>query len=233
MLRLSTFIFLLLLTLTGNAQIIKWYKSYPAPNIVLVKLPTYTNRLHIYEKAKNVKAAEQIKKDAVNMQRVMIADFKNNFSYCDYYYFYDTASEAISAGHFEGNLYDKDLKQVTSSPIAAGDTTYQLIQFGYYISESSEVTSNPRNVKSRENTYYTGSGRQRLIVLNYKFGRLPDPLPNGTIYSRSPSITPRQKKNKRIKTAQYSSKKFDIYYTPSASVLSSDMDRYYKQRKVN
>lgn len=233
MLRLSTLIFLLLISINGHAQIIKRYKRYPAPAIVLVKLPTYANRLHTYEKAKNVKYAEQLKKDAANIQRLMIADFNNNFGFCDYYFFYDTVNNAIAERHFAGNLYDKDMNLVTSSPIADDDTTYQIVHYGYYVSELTEVTSNPRKLKSKENTYFTGTSKQRLIVLNYKFGRLPDPLPNGTFYSKSPTLYPSKSKKKRIRVASYTSPKLDLYYTPLVANLNYEMERYYNEHRLN
>ncbi len=233
MLRLSTFILLLAVAVTGNAQIIKTYKRYPAPGIILVKLPTYTNRLQVYQKANNVKYANQLKKDVSNIQRLMIADFKANFSFCDYYFFYDTTNDAIANRHFAGNLYDKDMKLVTSSPIAEDDTSYQIVHYGYYVSELTEVTSNPRKLKSREDTYYSGTSRQRLVVLNYKFGRLPDPLPNGTFYSKSPSIYPSRAKKKRVIIGSYTSPKLDLSYQPLVANLSYEMDRYYNQHRLN
>lgn len=232
--RLITIAFLLLLSISGYSQIIKRYKRYPAPQIILVKLPTYATRLQTYEKAKNVKSAEQLKTDARNIQALMVADFKQNFTYCDYYFYYDTLSDAIADRKFAGNLYDKDMKLVPVSPIAEDDTTYQLVHYGYYVSEFSEVTSNPKKLKSREDTYYTGTERLRLVVLNYKFGRLPDPLPNGTYYSSSPTFYPNKKKKKNVKNiTAYKSKKFDLYYSPLANNLSYEMDRYYNQHRLN
>lgn len=237
MLRLLILITLLVHSLNGFSQIFKRYNPYPEPGIILVKLPTYTKRLRAYEQANNTTYATQIKKDANAIQQLMIADFKNYFSYCNYYFFYDTASEAIGSGKFDGNLFDKDMKQLTTSPIKAGDTTYQIVHFGYYVSEQTEVTSNPNNNAGRENTYYTGLNSQRLVVMNYKFGRLPDPLPNGTMYYKPPTLNLFSsgwgKKKKYPKSAYYTSKKLDLYYYPSAYYLSKQMDRYYRQHRVD
>lgn len=218
-----------------NAQAIKRYLPYPTPSVILIKLSTHTNRLKAYEKAKNTTYANQLKKDVNNIQQLMIADFKNNFTYCDYYFFYDTLSDAIVSGKFEGNLFDRDMNRINTSPIKEGDTTYQIVHFGYYVSEQTEVTSNPENKNSRENTYYTGLKSQRLVVMNHKFGRLPDPVPNGTMYYRPISLFYRgkDKKKKYPKSAYYTSKKLDLYYYPSALWLSKHMDRYYRQHRVD
>lgn len=234
MLRLSTLVILLLWTNIGYSQIFKTYKPYPTPSVIMIKLPTYSKRIKVYENAKNLKSAEQLKKDAKNIQTLLIADFKNHFTFCDFYFYYDTVSEAIAERKFVGNLFDKDMKPITTSPVAEDDTTYQLVHYGYYVSEQTEVTSNPKKLKSREDTYYTGTGRLRLVALNYKFGRLPDPVPNGTYYSPSPTFYPNKRKKNRVKNATvYKSKKFDLYYGPAANNLSYEMDRYYRQHRVN
>lgn len=215
-----------------HAQVIKRYLKYPKPSLVLVKLPTYHKRILVYEKAKNYKYAKICRNDAANVQKEMVADFKENFSFCDYYFFYDTLNDAILNKQFTGVLFDKNLNPVSVSPIAPDDTNYQIIYFGNYVSEIAEVTDSKKDRPGRENTYNVGSQTKRLVLLNHNFDRIPDPAPNGTLYTRLPTFFSGNKKGKKKSKPVYKSKKFDIYYYPSAKYLSSHMDRYYNEHKV-
>lgn len=209
----------------SSAQILANYNEQPAPSAILVKLPTYSKRADMYEKAKNHKYAKQIKQDAANMQRELIEDFNTNFKYCDYYFFYDTVQDAIAQKQFAGNLYDKNLKLLTASPFKAEDTSYQIAYFGYYVS----AFDNPDNPKKgKENTYYSGSQLQRLVLLNHQFGRIPDPAPNGTNYTDRYTFARFIYKW----SVTYKSKLFDIYYTAYAHVLSLQMDNYYNRKNT-
>jgi len=210
---------------TAFAQVFVTYKEYPKPSAILVKLPTYSKRAAIYEKAKNYKSEKQIKADAAGMQREFIKDFNTNFTFCKYYFYYDTMQQAISDKQFAGNLYDKNLNIITTSPIAQDDTTYQIAYFGYYIS----TFDNPEDPQTgKENTYYTGTQLQRLILTNYKQERIPDPVPNGTNYDdRYMDFRARQR---WINT--YKSKTFDIYYTPYAKILNYHLNNYYNRKNA-
>lgn len=201
--------------------------------MVLIKLPTYNKRILVYEKAKNYKYAKICRTDAANVQKEMIADFKENFSFCDYYFFYDTLTDAILNKQFTGILFDKNLNPVTTNPIAPDDTSYQIIYFGNYVSEFSEVTDSKLAKSGRENTYNVGSQTKRLVLLNHSGNRIPDPVPNGTLYTRLPTFFSGNKKGKKKSKPVYKSKKFDIYYYPSTKYLSSHMNRYYNEYKAD
>eukprot|EP00388_Colpodella_angusta_P006499 GDKJ01019173.1.p1 GENE.GDKJ01019173.1~~GDKJ01019173.1.p1 ORF type:complete len:233 (+),score=-18.41 GDKJ01019173.1:87-785(+) len=207
------------------AQLFASYREFPKPTVIFVRLPTYTKRAAIYENAQNYSAAKQIKEDAVNMQRELIKDFNANFKFCDYYFYYDTVQESILEKKFVGNLYDKNMKPITASPLQPDDDTYQIAYFGYYITEFGKP-DNPH--KGKEDTYYPGSQLQRLILVDHKFERIPDPVPNGTNYDdRYMGF------RARIRLAHtYKSKKFDIYYTPYAKILSLHLNNYYNRQNV-
>lgn len=217
---------LLIIQHTANAQMFATYREYPKPSVILVKLPTYNKRFAIYENAKNYKYAKQIKEDAANMQRELIRDFNANFNFCEYYFFYDTVQDAVNNGQLAGNLYDKDMKPVTTSPIKEGDTTYQIAYYGSYVTEF----GNPDNPKKgKENTYYAGTQSDRLVLLNYQQNRIPDPVPNGTNYD---DRYLQFRNMRKWWYTTYKSKLFDISYTPYAQILSQHMNNYYNRKNV-
>lgn len=233
MLRLITILTLLFHCTVGAAQSIKAYREYPKPEVLLIRLPTYNQRYKTYLTAGYIKGAEQIIKDAAAIQSNMISDFKENFTFCEYYFFYDTMNGEILKKNFAGNLYDKNLKPVTTSPLSTEDTTYQIVYWGYYLSEQSEITPYLDKLENKEHTYYTGMKRLRLVLVNHTFGRLADPLPNGTFYSRNPMLfNIYRKKNKQPIGKKYTSPKFDLYYTESAKDLSTDLNTYYNLHRV-
>ncbi len=157
---------------------------------------------------------EQSKKDAVGMQKAIIKDFASNFTYCNFYYYYDTMQQAITAQHFVGVLYDKNLQPVTQTPVQEGDTSYQIAYFGRYLQASVQ----------NDEAYNTGSNIQRMNIVNYQLKRLPDPLPNGSIRTGITEVW-RKVFNRDI---TYKSKLFDVYYIRSAENISTEMNKYYR-----
>jgi hypothetical protein len=198
----------------AEAQIFKKRFPYTAPKTLLIKLPTYSKKIAAYQKGNNTRYANQCRKDAAGMQKAIVTDFKNNFTYCNYYFYYDTLQDAVSNKQFDGILYDKNMTLIASSPIATDDTCYQIAYFGKYLSAIAEET---------DMAYNTGSDIQRMNLISRNSTRLPDPLPNGTIHTGVKEIW------KKVVTRQYtySSKLFDIYYIKSAEVLSDEMKKYY------
>lgn len=226
--RYFTLLLVLMLSIiqhAADAQLFATYLEYPKPSVILVKLPTYSKRLAVYENAKNHKYAKQIKEDAINMQRELIEDFNSNFKFCDYYFYYDTVQSLLDNGQFAGNLYDKNMKLVTESPIKPGDTTYQIAYFGYYVSAFGNTN---KQKKGKEDTYVTGTQSQRLVLLDYKMNRIPEPVPNGTNYDDRYTFSRFVYKW----SSTYKSKLFDIYYTAYAHVLSLQLDNYYNRQNV-
>lgn len=226
--RYLNFVLILAMTITdttSKAQLFNDYREYPKPSVIFVKLPTYSKRLAIYEKAKNIKYAKQLKEDAVNMQHELIEDFNTNFKFCNYYFYYDTVQSLLDNRQFVGNVYDKNMKLVNEPPVQPDDTTYQFAYFGYYVTE---FDNSEKSQKGRENTYYTGTQSQRLVLLNHKMNRIPDPVPNGTNYDDRYLVARFIYKW----SSTYKSKLFDIYYTAYAYVLDLQLNNYYNRKNT-
>jgi hypothetical protein len=199
-------------------------KRIPAPSVLLVKLPTYTQKITVYRKAYNDKYANQCIMDAAAMQAEIIKDFKDNFTFCRYYFFYDTCSNLIIGKKFNGILLDTNLSPVSGEAIVQDDTSFQIAYFGNYINEAGTIENTNTAANTHNNPYFVASKKQRLVVVDRQFKNLPDPAPNGAnmhygiLFNKYPS------------TKTYKSKLFDVYYVHYAGLISSEMSSYYGRK---
>ena len=78
------------------------------PKAILVQLRSEHNRITAATKERKYKELEIIKNDAVNVTSRMIADFKDNFTFCPVYYYMDTNLDLVKNRVFKGVLFNAD-----------------------------------------------------------------------------------------------------------------------------
>jgi len=176
-----------------------------------------TGRIEFYKKRNDVANIALLKSDAAAQQAVMIRDFKDHFTYCPVYYFYDTDQDKVKAKDFSVLMTDK-LQPATSLVISPADSDYFIVYYGYQ-----------QEVQDNKNEPVVGgeSRSMNLLALADDFTPLPTSLP----------YKPRHVGRLRSKKAlaelvgyTYQSKKFDISYQPYALLYSRNLSIYYQKR---
>ena len=102
------------------------------------------------------------------------------------------------------------------------ETNFQIVIFGYPIQKSGDnLKEGEKDDFFASNYSVTTKFKQRLVVFDDNFDKLPLPLPNGSnnVYGgalKQPS-----------EIYIYSSRKFPLYYKPYAKSLSAKMYDFY------
>ena len=180
-------------------------KKYPA--YVLIQLRSEKNRIEALAKAHWPERLEEVKKDAREVIRYMVADFKANFHYCPVYYYIDTNLAKVKKKQFEGILLDDSLNPVANIPIRKTDHNYVIVYYGYPVMrDHHDGTANDSNYIN-----VTGQpGGRGLIINDDRMMQISyiTKADFGTIFL-----------DKETKRKRYVSKHFDIEYLPVAKQL--------------
>ena len=200
------------------------------PNALLVMLPTATRKLEVLHRMGDEVRAQSLRQDVAEIQRKMVADFRENFSFCPVYFFYDTASSAIRNGDFAAYLQDTALQPVPSSAYEAlADGEHLIAFFGY---RSRDVASRSRRGDMEYFEMYDGDTEamiQQLVLLDSKMEQLVRPLPR-TVANRFPGIKTRNKRPSYH--YRHYAKYFDMQYKPSASRADAVLSNFYSRQRT-
>lgn len=223
--RYLVIILCLLLVSNADAQIFKRKKartSEPAPKAILVQLFTNQNKLNYLKERKKADDILLLKQDTDSIITSIVRDFNDNFYYCPVYYYIDSNIEHIKKKEFDGILLNEHLQPVNNAVIQNGETNFQIVIFGYPIQKSTDnLKKEERGDFFASNYAVTTNYKQRLVVFDHNFSKLPLPLPNGSnnVYG-GPLKEPAE-------SYLYTSKKFPLYYKPYAKSLSAKMYDFY------
>ncbi|MDR3679458.1 MAG: hypothetical protein P4L41_05790 [Flavipsychrobacter sp.] len=205
------------------AQLIRRYHAHSGqlpPKALLVRLSTEKNRREFYLKHHDFRNLEIIEKDATEQRARMVSDFKDHFTFCPVYFFYDTTQDQIKAHNFSV-LLDNDLKPATNMVIGPGDSSYFIVYYGYEQEEPEK--------KGHEGAFssgYSGNSVKTLVALDCDFVQLSLKLP----YKAGPVRRLNSKKDPTVPAYEYKSKKFDISYEPYAILYDRNLRLFYRQR---
>ena len=224
---LRVFIAFLAVAPSADAQIFQRRRASEterAPNALLVMLPTATRKLEVLDRMGDEVRAQSLRQDIAEIQEKMVADFRENFSFCPVYFFFDTASSAIRNGNFAAYLQDTALQPVPSSAYSKLDAGEHLIAFfGYRTREATRV----RRGEVDYFEMYDGDTEamiQQLVLLDAKMEQLVRPLPR-TVANRFPGIRTRSKRP--AYTYRHYAKYFDMQYKPSAARADAVLSNFY------
>lgn len=138
----------------------------------------------------------ELKKEAQLVAQVMVNDFRDNFSYCPVYFFYDTNYHLVLQGKFESALLNADGTPANNIVLSASDTDYRIAYFGQIASNNNSTTTMGKGLVL---TDHKGN-----IIDQYWRGEYFDILKPDPRYS-------------------YTSKKFDLRYYATAEKLDNKM----------
>lgn len=228
-LRFPIFAILMFLLAAPDAQgqLIKrrYYKTYETrPDMLLVQLPTYGRREAYLNKRKNPKQIAQLQQDKTEMVQRILMDFKDNFSFCPVYFFYDTHAAQVRQGKLDGILLNGDLQ-----PVAAPrgvDTNFQIAIFGTPVNLPTDNLRDEEHDDFFASNYTYGSSRPRYTIYNRHYEKIPLPMPNGS------NNRPNGRMVKKAGAYKYESKYFDIAYRAQARGLSRKFAEFYSEQPV-
>lgn len=190
-------------------------KKYPAA--LLIQINTEQSRIHALRRANRNKEADEAAEDAKKAAEAMMADFRDNFTFCPVYYFVDTNREKIQSKQFDGALTDLNGNVVSIIPVK-----YAVAWYGRPLTQARYKS------KVKDTSAYTYDPQSRSLVglviaddafmqLNYLY-RLEDYKPA-----------------KARARYNYTSKHFEIEYRPFAGTLDrklSENSRKMQRKKV-
>jgi hypothetical protein len=197
-------------------------KNEQTPKFVLVQLNTYSNRIKVYEKAKNSRYATLARTDAQEMTKKMVADFNDNFKFCSFYFYYDTNATLIKERKFEGILLNEKLQPVSGNAISVSDSNYRIIVWGLNSAVAQDYNNGTNPNDPFDGNYSIGTQTHRLIVLYPDFKRVKSPEPDGL------ELVAAGKSKQKNSFYKYTSPKFNIYYKARAKQLSQAMEDFFK-----
>ncbi len=191
------------------------------PKVVLVELFSQQSRMDALIRAKRYRDTATLSKDARKAVSVTVKDFKDNFQYCRYYFFWDKDFDAIMAGQFDGVLLDSSLSLAKNVNIS--DTNYLIVHYGI-----PQWQSHKRKMEVTNKTEMGGKPNgYGLIMCNYQMKQI------GYTYWLRNFLVSFKKKGKVHDDYIYVSKKFDIEYYPLAGNVSDKLIDYRESYKQN
>ncbi len=211
---------LVLLSVQAPGQLLKRrhakHSDLP-PKAILVELSVPTSRLEFYKKRNDVANIALLKADAAAQQGKMISDFRDHFTYCPVYYFYDTDQDKVKAKDLSVLMNDK-LQPATNLVISAADSDYFIVYYGYQ-----QGLADSKNEPAMGGDTRT----KNLVALADDFTPLPTSLP---YKPRHVGRLRSKKATTELAGYSYQSKKFDISYEPYALLYSRNLSIYYQKR---
>jgi hypothetical protein len=174
----------------------------PPPNAVLVQLNTGTRRINTLRQKGQIEKAEALQLVIQSIRETMADDFKDNFRFCPFYFFYDTAISGIVKRQFAGNLYDASFQLLTEQPAVLQDTNYFILQWG-------------KASTAEEWNFHT------LVASDWRGDQLKSPLP------QTPDREYHSLNLASAKSYYVRSKRFDEQYKARAGAYSATLRRFY------
>lgn len=189
------------------------------PSAVLVQLKAERNRTNYLIRNKHYNELETFKKDVSGVMMATIADFRDHFSYCPVYYYIDTNFEQVMAGNFKGILLDDQLAPAKSDAIPPASTDFFIVYYGAPAWQTKKGKWDTTR-SSHEGGRPAGQG---LIINDHKFRQI--------YYISRVDFDFFNYKKKGVKNPyKYTSKKFNLSYTPVAAEFNRqllvDTDRF-------
>ena len=159
----------------------------------------------------------------------MVSDFRENFSFCPVYFFYDTASSAIRRGDFAAFLQDTALQPVPSSAYERLTDNHFIAFFGY---RGRDISSRSRRGEVEYFEMFDGDTEamiQQLVLLDSKMEQLVRPMPR-TVANRFPGIKTGTKRPAYV--YRHYAKYFDMQYKPSASRADAVLSNFFNKQRA-
>jgi len=96
--------------------------------VLLVQLNTEQSKIGYFIKAGRKADAEKIKRETIKMNKKMISDFTDHFTFCPVYYYVDTNVDRIKSKNFDNILLDAKGLPI-ANPIGK-DSNYLIALYG-------------------------------------------------------------------------------------------------------
>lgn len=178
--------------------------------VVLVALHTERNRLKEAYKLNDSALIRTIQRDAAEVKKRTIMDFTDHYHEHPVYYVWDSNIDKISAGKFDGIIFNADGSVVTSVPPQfAGKNfviAYYTRPYAQYPFERVITNDSTRYLEDEARPHNFG-----LVLYNSKFQQF------NYYYRRSKMAL-----EKDMQKYYYQSKRFEIEYYPLAEQLETD-----------
>ncbi len=186
------------------------------PSFVLVHLSSEQNRTNALIKAKRYADLEVFRRETFEVAMAMVNDFKDHFSFCPVYFYFDTNFAAIMDRKFDGVLMNADFSPATNVPLNDSSKDYLIVHHGF-----PEWQTKKRKWDTTKSSGMGGKPNGRGLIINdYKMRQL------SYIYWLDYDFF-NYKKNGKVNKYKYQSKIFDLEYFPCAS----EFNRRLKERR--
>ena len=150
--------------------------------VLLVRLNFRQKQIDYLNDHKNASGADQIRKQAMEVNKKIATAFSEKFDFCKVYFFKMADSKYIKNQQFDSlTFYDLSLKETDSLTLELDN--YLIGEFGRIKQDTSYYYSDDRNdtsiEKSKSKVYYGGSknGREAFIIMDRQFQQIQKPFP--------------------------------------------------------
>jgi hypothetical protein len=146
------------------------HKPLVNPKAVLIQLSTRGNRIDFFgskNKLARIAAEDSI---ATSENGKMVADFRDNFSYCPVYFFYDTNAHRIKQHQFDDILMDVNLKTVNTIAFNPSDSNYIIAYWGKMVAD--ELPSRKKDAAGNQAGNNVMSQQNRLVLMDHRYKTL-------------------------------------------------------------
>jgi hypothetical protein len=184
----------------------KDHRTIKRPDFLLIQLSTEQNRMKLLESQGDEKGKKRLKKDLHSVYTAIRNDFRDHFSNCPVYFFFDTNIAQVKAKMLIGIVYTIEGREVRRSNLSGNN--YQIAYFGYPVSHIPRIGYLPETADKRN--FDTEFGRV-WVVCDNDFDQVA--------YTEVPNYLERSTGYFHKKKYRYSSRKFDIEYMPVAYKL--------------
>jgi len=202
-------------------------KHEVAPKVLLVMIPSETNRRKALEAAHDTKRLALLEDAVKKVQHKIVADFTDNFHFCPVYFFIDTNQATIESLHFSGVLLDSALKPVAAPALQNGDTNFFVGCYGIMTATPDSTVTNitaeqykkHQDIATQTPCFYAMDHTFQVLHSDYPF----------KAYGLTENPGYKMKKPKSV--YYYSSPYFEIGYEASAWKYSATLTQFFAEKR--
>ena len=182
-------------------------------NVLLVRLKTKNNSINGLKEIGKNELAENMQLEQNNLNKEIIAAFKNKFTFCPVYFFYSNYSDSVRMKHLGNVVFLNDNLQPDSS-IKPNNIDFLTAEFGNLLQDTAKYLADHYfsyyiNSSARHNKYYGGTDTKipALRIMSGELIQLKKPFPYYTRASKN-----RLNQNAIPKAVMRMNKKLIKYY---------------------
>ncbi|MBP6455088.1 MAG: hypothetical protein KA275_00055 [Chitinophagaceae bacterium] len=150
--------------------------SYSKPTVILFKLRTSTRKIEYLKKYGSADQVKEVQEDDRAYNKEIVRDFKENFTYCPVYFFYDSDYDLAQKNQWEKmTFYDAESFEKEKKIEAIGINNFYFADIGFYPADTNLQAKEFWDARAQQYVYsseVTSTNNYGIILYNEKFEAL-------------------------------------------------------------